>query len=248
MKKLSVIIPTLQKNINLLNNLISTIDRDNFVSEIILIDNSRKGYSFNSEKLRVIIPEKNLFVNPSWNLGVKEAKEQIVALFNDDIIIPENFCKSVILQMNESMGIVGFHRDFIENIKETIPAIKSTKPTLIPASGRCGHFGIVMFFYKTSFYEIPEDIKIFWGDDWLYYQNKKHNTKNYYIVNQKLYHYGGLTSSDKKISMQAKNDSKLYRKYTRNLWQQIFYYEPVFRGFRLTICGLELLYHYDKNH
>lgn len=248
MLKISVIIPTLQKNIELLNNLVKMLDKDSSVSEIIVIDNSTKGYSVESEKLRVIIPKENLFVNPSWNLGVKEAKENLIALLNDDITIPNDFCKNVATQMNENMGIVGFHRDFIENIKEIMPTPETTNLTLTPAKGRCGFFGIAMFFYKTAYYEIPEDMKIFWGDDWLYYQNKKRNKKNYYIANQKIYHWGSLSSNDKVVNPYSKKDSKLYRKYTRKWWQKIFNIEPIFRGFRFTIFTLEIIYHYDKKH
>lgn len=248
MKKVSVVIPTLQKNKELLDNLVRSLDSDISVSEIIVIDNSTKGYSLESGKLRVIVPDENLFVNPSWNLGVREAKEQIVALLNDDITIPDSFCQTILSQMDESMGVIGFHRDFIENTKEIMPVPEATDLTLIPAKGRCGFFGIAMFFYKTSYIEIPEDIKIFWGDDWLYYQNEKLKRKNYYIANQKIYHWGSLSSADKVVNPYSKHDSKLYRKYTRKWWQCILNIEHVYCGFRLTIFGIELLYHYKKEH
>ena len=67
-KQLSVIIPTLQKDINTLNNLVSILVTDEVVNEVIVIDNSLKGYIFDNEKVKVIIPDKNLFVNPSWNM------------------------------------------------------------------------------------------------------------------------------------------------------------------------------------
>ena len=248
MKKVSVVIPTLQKNIEILSNLVKSLDGDDSVSEIILIDNSLKGYNNESKKLRVITPNENLFVNPSWNLGVKEAKEEIVALLNDDVTIPDDFCKKIVEQMNSDMGIVGFHRDFIENIPQVMPIPDSTALKLEEASGRCGFFGIAMFFYKTSYVEIPDDIKIFWGDDWLYTQNKKRKRKNYYIKNQLIYHWGSLSSTDKTVNPYSKHDSKLYRKYTRKWWNYILNIEPVFRGCRFTLFGLELLYHYDKYH
>ncbi|MBO5737714.1 glycosyltransferase [bacterium] len=248
MKKVSVVIPTLQKKLEILNNLIKMLDSDNFVTEIIVIDNSTKGYIYESNKVKVIVPKENLFVNPSWNLGVKESKEDIVALLNDDITIPENFCKNVVSQMNEKMGVVGFHRDYIINIPEIMPTPASTEIALENATGRCGFFGVAMFFYKSSYIEIPEDIKIFWGDDWLYYQNKKRKRENYFITKQEIYHYGSLSSTDKVINPYSEKDSKLYRKYTRKWWQQIFNIESVYKGFRLTILGLELLYHYDKKH
>lgn len=248
MKKLSVVIPTLQKNVKLLNNLVNTLDTDSTVSEIIIIDNSTKGYQFDSKKLKVIIPKENLFVNPSWNFGVNEAKEEVVALLNDDITIPHDFCKNVVEKMNNQMGIVGFHRNFIENIPKVMPIPKTESLYLEKATGRCGFFGIAMFFYKTSYIKIPDDIKIYWGDDWLFYQNKKNHRQNYFIAGQKIYHYGSLSSTDKSINPYSKEDSKLYRKYTRKWWQYIFNLEEVYKGLRLTILGLEILHHYDKKH
>lgn len=248
MKQVSVVIPTLQKNLELLNNLVKNLNNDESVSEIIVIDNSIKGYSYPSHKLRVIMPESNMFVNPSWNFGVKEAKENIVALLNDDITLPENFCKTVVEKMTPDMGIAGFHRDFIENIQVIKEPPELTELTLEKASGRCGFFGVAMFFYKSSYIEIPADIKIFWGDDWLFYQNKKQKRDNYFITNQKIYHWGSLSSTDKVVNPYSKKDAQLYRKYSRKWWQNIFNYETVYKGCRLTIFGIEILHHYDKNH
>ena len=248
MKKISIVIPTLQKNIEMLNNLVRNLETDEAVSEILVIDNSCKGYTLECAKLRVIVPEENLFVNPSWNLGVKEAKEEVVALLNDDVTLPYSFCSRVIEKMTPDMGIVGFHRDFIDNIPQVMPIPDSTELTLEKATGRCGFFGITMFFYKTSYVEIPEDIKIFWGDDWLYYQNKKLKRENYFIVNQRIYHWGSLSSTDKVVNPYSKKDSKLYRKYTRKWWNYIFNIEPVYKGLRITIFGIELLHHWDKKH
>ena len=248
MKKVSVVIPTLQKNLELLNNLVKNLSEDESVSEIIVIDNSVKGYSYDSNKLRVIVPASNMFVNPSWNLGVKEAKEEIVSLLNDDITLPKDFCRSVVEKMSPDMGIVGFHRDYIENkqvIKEP-PEISNL--ILEKADGRCGYFGVAMFFNKQSYIEIPDDIKIFWGDDWLFYQNKKCKRENYFIKGQKIYHWGSLSSTDKVVNPYAKKDACLYRKYTRKWWQYIFNYETVYKGFRVTLFGVELLHHFDKNH
>ena len=146
------------------------------------------------------------------------------------------------------MGIVGYHRDYIINIPEIKPTPTTTNVVLEKATGRCGYFGVAMFLYKSSYIEIPEDIKIYWGDDWLYYQNKKRKRENFFITQQEIYHYGSLSSTDKSVNPYSKKDSKLYRKYTRTWWQQIFNLEPVYKGFRLTMFGLELLYHYDKKH
>lgn len=77
------------------------------------------GFKHSSNKLTVITPEENLFVNPSWNLGVAKAKTEIVALLNDDIILPENYCGDVASSMSSEMGIVGVNGMGIEPLAET---------------------------------------------------------------------------------------------------------------------------------
>ena len=46
MKKISVVIPTLQRDVETLNNLVSTLVNDAMVDEILIIDNSLQNYSF----------------------------------------------------------------------------------------------------------------------------------------------------------------------------------------------------------
>jgi hypothetical protein len=247
-KRVSVVIPTLQKNLELLNNLVKMLDKDPSVSEIIIIDNAIKGYSFDSNKLRVITPKENLFVNPSWNFGAREAKEEIIALLNDDITIPEDFCKNVVSQMTDEMGLVGCHIDYVDNTPEIKAPPENTGIKLKRSFGRNTYFGIAMFVSKKHYYEIPEDIKIFWGDEWLYYQNEKHKFINCDITNQRIYHFGSLSSKTNVANPYMKSDCKLYKKYTKKWWQYVCNCEQVFRGFKLTILGLEFTYHWDKKH
>ena len=114
---LTIIIPTLQKNTNALNNLLSTLDSDNKVGEIIVIDNSLKGIVFKSEKIKIITPKENLYVNPSWNLGVKNAKYNKIGLLNDDIAIPVNFCTQISNLIENKMGLIGMDEKNIQIIK-----------------------------------------------------------------------------------------------------------------------------------
>ena len=246
-RKVSVVIPTLQKNKKLLYNLLSSLDRDCRVSEIIVIDNSCKGLEYSFQKLRVIIPKKNLFVNPSWNLGVKETKEEIVALLNDDITISENFCSNVVEKMTPNMGIVGYNVDFVETSEEILPPPKNTNFTLEKITGRCKHFGIAMFFFKTSFYEIPSELKIYYGDDWLIEQNNIKKHTNYSIRGQKIYHFESMTCKLNEFSNYSENDTKTWQKLTRKWWHNIICIKPVYRGWKITILGLKLLFHFNKS-
>jgi len=236
---LSIIIPTLQKNKEVLYNLIDTLDLDNSVGEIIVIDNSLKGIEYISEKVRVITPKENLFVNPSWNLGVKEAKYDIVALFNDDISISDDFCTNVVSKMTPDMGIVGFNSgDFM-----TVCDKFSQKPiksdiALEPIKYMDKYFGVAMFFFKSAYTTIPNDIKIVYGDNWLIYNCKKKNKICYRINNQQILHIGSLSSSNPKLKPICKNDSKIYKKLTTNLKERLYSFEEHWDCYKLRIFGI----------
>ncbi|MBE7711196.1 MAG: glycosyltransferase [Cyanobacteria bacterium SIG31] len=238
-KKISVVIPTLQKNTTLLFKLLDNLSKDDGVGEIIVIDNSTKGLDYNCEKLKLISPKENMFVNPSWNLGVKEAKYKIVALLNDDIIVPERFCSSVAKKMNSNMGCIGCSRRFIREINDydVVPEKKEIELTEI--SFRNLHWGIAIFFYKTSYYDIPENLKIYCGDDWLIYKNNKAKRKNYCIQNQIIHHYGSLSSGSVEFNRVLHDEEKIYRKLTFSFIENIFSYKRDFSGFRLNLLGLK---------
>ena len=173
MTKISVVIPTLLKNVLFLKNLILTLEKDSNVDEIIVIDNSLKGLEVDSNKLRLITPKENIFVNPSWNLGVKEAKNDIIALLNDDITIPDNFCSRIAAKLQPKMGVVGYYEDFVEITPELVEKPAESEIEFKEIFARPEQWGIAIFFYKTSYFEIPEDLKILFGDDWLIHKNKR---------------------------------------------------------------------------
>ena len=248
MKNISVVIPTLQKNKELLLNLIKSLEKDVNVNEIIVIDNSLKGLDYSGNKLELIIPPSNMYVNPSWNLGVRSAKNDNVAILNDDITIPENFCSSVFEKMTEDMGIVGYNIDFVKETQDILPPPKSDKINLIEIKNRCLHWGIAIFFNKSNYNEIPNDLKIFYGDDWLIYQCKKNRKKIYSITNQEIYHYGSLSSSAGSLNPIAQEEEKIYKKLTRNWKNKLFSFDLLYSGFTVTILGIKFSYHNKKKH
>ncbi len=241
-KKVSVVIPTLQKNVEILDKLIDSLNDDKSVDEILLIDNSAKGYERNSNKLKVIDPKENIYVNPAWNLGTKLAKNDIVGLLNDDIIISDNFCKNIIHQMTPDMGLVGCDRHFIKAIEgeNQVSNIKPDEqnPILQKTSYMDSNYGIAMFYYKSSFYKIPDEIKITYGDVWLYHKNKNTHKNNYRITNQTTYHWGSLSSSIKTYNPICKNDAKLYKKLMIKFKDRLFSYDNIWDCFKIRILGL----------
>ena len=56
------------------------------MGEIIIIDNAPTDFFYDNEKVVTLKQEENIYVNPSWNLGVEESDYDKFIIFNDDII------------------------------------------------------------------------------------------------------------------------------------------------------------------
>jgi len=161
--KYSVVIPTLQKVWSTTKVLINTILKDENVGELILINNCGSSINLVNEKLKIVNLQENIYVNPAWNLGVSLAKFDNIALVNDDILFPNNtFGKFGNL---EEYGILGWSNQK-GNFKVT------------PATERNYNFGVFMVFKKSRYKVIPNELKIWCGDDWLFKNNKNNYTFN----------------------------------------------------------------------
>lgn len=160
MNKFSVIIPTLW----IPNTFKLTIDeciKSELIDEIIIIDNnpaSDNKFNFNSNKIKILTKNENIFVNPAWNWGVSISKNENILLINDDILI-----LNLDLILNEIIKsdyeLIGLNLEKINsgNGVEIHPMIGNRK----------NGFGCFMFVKKSIYPEIPENIKIWYGDDFL---------------------------------------------------------------------------------
>lgn len=214
----SIIIPTMQKDVEILDKLIFELDNSNLVDEILVIDNSTKGFLSNSKKVRVIVPKKNLFVNPAWNLGVREAKNEIVGIFNDDILLPLNFIEEVnnFIQKTPGFGIIGLDSNYIRNYEkkdfETYP--NNSKLTFRPFKKTIytEYFGSAFFIKKENYYEIPKNIKVWCGDNYLLKKNLDNHKTNYEIIGAEIKHLKSMTVGNKKFEKICEKDVYNYAK------------------------------------
>jgi len=164
----SVIIPTIWKSKEI-TNLIDDLNKNNNVTEIILIDNSPKENFLTSDllnvKTKVFKFENNMYVNPSWNFGVLKSNEDNIVLCNDDITF-NSFIFNVLNVEDETL--FGIDSSCYNLEKDSSLQIKDIKT-------RCYGYGCLMFFKKKFFKQIPEQLKIWYGDDFLFkiFKNKK---------------------------------------------------------------------------
>jgi len=173
----TVIIPTLWK-VDFKFELLK-LEQSSFVEEIILIDNNKRQtpdwiYELNLKKLTIVQPNKNLYVNPSWNLGVKIAKCKYIILLNDDVVIDDyNFLNIVLEELEKEKSIIGIDRSCYSNSSTTgIPIFND-----ITHTDRTIGFGCVMFFEKQLYKDIPSEYLIWRGDDFLIDLFKHRNNK-----------------------------------------------------------------------
>jgi hypothetical protein len=165
----SIIIPTIWKN-NRIIKLLEELNTNKSVGEIIIINNNKENtpnIGLNSDKLKIITPDKNIYVNPSWNLGVKKAKYDNIALCNDDITFNTKIFSYLKPKDDSLIGLDDSCYKLIEDQKYQL---------IINKKLNYG-FGCLLIFNKNSYKPIPEFLKIWYGDNYLH-----KNTKNVYSL------------------------------------------------------------------
>ena len=225
---ISVIIPTLFKiNDAFFLKVIEEYLKVPDISEIIIIDNTvdkvskSKSYLKNS-RIKLVIDNDNLFVNPAWNYGVSIAENEYVVLANDDI-----FCRYYLFDKikrylkAEGTGIVTFttlnciydhqlldkiiNRKTITSIDTYISSIDNIKgnDVLITDFKRKG---MLFAFKKENWVDIPDDLIIWAGDDYIYMEMVNKGLINVQIYPYYIYHHdGGSKTCDIYKNMTIRN-------------------------------------------
>ncbi len=197
---ISVIMPTMWKPKGVLERIKQIVNRP-IVSELILIDNTDMGIDLNEDipKLIHIKEGKNTFVNPAWNKGVDIAKEDSLLIVNDDVDTDWSIIDLVAEHITEDKGIIGAGKSCWQYQSGT-PSIKFT-----PYRVSC--YGCVMFIHKNSYVKIPNELKVHYGDDWLFMKSGK---PNFEIINWPMGGESEQTSGLKEFDEIKKLDSNLF--------------------------------------
>jgi glycosyltransferase involved in cell wall biosynthesis len=162
MVKYSVIIPTLWKS-NRTDKLLKHLEECEYVDEIIIIDNASIYKTDRTiGKIRMISFAENIYVNPAWNKGIELAKNNCIALCNDDI----NFDPNIFGVVDESVltysGIIGMGEG---NYKDKIDEEKGPYLEVWQPGVNDWGWGCLILLKKSHWLPIPNDIKIWYGDN-----------------------------------------------------------------------------------
>jgi glycosyltransferase involved in cell wall biosynthesis len=168
MVKFSVIIPTIWKG-TYLKPLLKNLYESEYVDEVIIINNDKKNTPDDfekHEKLTYIETRENIFVNPAWNLGVQIARNQKIIIAQDDVLFDVNTLGKLMDVVDSSqyqlkdLGIMGMNYGnyFLD---EDMSDIKIEGYLHAPA------WACILVFDKSVWKPIPEQLKIWYGDDYI---------------------------------------------------------------------------------
>jgi hypothetical protein len=207
---ISVIIATMWK-CDRLKETLKELDLNSIVGEILLFDNTDNQIKITDiKKLNHILEGKNTYVTAPWNKGARMAKYDKLLILNDDNWMDWGILNILNEYITSDIGVIGMAGNAID-LKET------GDMELVPVTHRHGNFGIAMFIHKDSWIPIPEEMKVWCQDDWLFVKNRNLGKPNYALTNFKIEGNISLTNnildSNSEIQKIREIDLRLKQQY-----------------------------------
>lgn len=173
----SVIIPTLwQQDKKLFKEVLVDLENNSKVKQIVLIDNEpafsasiKETVLSGISKLNHLKMDTNLFVNPSWNLGVKHSTEEHIVILNDDMWFNPSI--TVLLDVYEQhpqrdASAFGMSTSCFPAYDDS-PLPIGSSIEVVSNEGRGTGWGCMFIMNKQNWIDIPEDLKVWFGDDFI---------------------------------------------------------------------------------
>lgn len=183
----SVIVPTMWRGKEFAE-MLPLIDAHPLVGEVLVIDNAkdkRPEWLLRcewSDKIKILKQERNIFVNPAWNLGVSVAAHDQLCFLSDDVRFDVAVFDVLKDHLGPKDGAIGPNGNcFIENHAgyehdtgkpSHVPDVDYTQSIQLENYGKedymdCG-WGVVLFLNKANYIPIPQQFRIFFGDVWIF--------------------------------------------------------------------------------
>lgn len=169
--RFTVIIPTMDKAEKELREMLSKYEECNLVGEILIVDNGPMDFltlhyllKLSPNKLRILYSGPNIYVNPAWNIAAKQAKYPNLLFANDDINI------------TDLDGILQFMLDNIQDGEvigiDITDMNRGYYTATTPEQKEYPGWGSFYAMKRDNYVPIPDDIKIYCGDNIQWVCNK----------------------------------------------------------------------------
>jgi len=215
----TVIIPTMWKY-QPFNSFLDYLVLTPAVGQIVIIDNDPNARPdnlsvLNDPKINLITFGKNIYVNPAWNLGVQMANFERICIMNDDIIFDLRLFNKLIPHISPVRGVYGICPGNQEMGQTPFTnGLIDVEHSPLPYDYRKNFgFGQLMFLHKNNWIDIPDELKIYWGDNFIYDTQYFMMNQNYSITN--LMHYtpqAVTTSTIEERSSMIMYENEVYNK------------------------------------
>ena len=200
------------------------LDDNESISEIIVIDNDEKRkpewMSRKWKKTSIHSFGKNIFVNPAWNFGVEKAKDDNVCILSDDVLFDVSIFDWLVNNKldgptSPAYALRNFNPpDRYDN--DIVPPI--TNPNIKQSYVVPYRFGCLMFVDKRFWIPIPPQLKIYFGDYWIW--------RNYDLRGYKPHYIEGFAFTTRDMTTSGKFGHVNNHEFS--IWQKEIY--PLLKG------------------
>jgi len=193
---ITITVPTMWNFDPFLDFISDIVDID-VISKIIIINNNRSKTPqkkiLEHKKINVIDFGKNIYVNPAWNLGVKFSKTEWVCIMNDDLIFDTKIFYKLKYIDDPNVGSIGLNSGKVEYGQTPVTDGQITFEPYVDQV--CQGFGELMFIKKSNWLDIPKELLIAFGDNYIFDSHYFRGLQNYFITNMFHFHAGSLTNN-----------------------------------------------------
>lgn len=215
---ISVIMPTMWVG-PYYDTMLHAFNEHPLVGEIIIIDNDPEISDptvLALSKVKHFPQPQNIYVNPAWNLGAKLAQYDKLCLYSDDVKFNVAILDRIHDYIDAKYGLMGFKADCVWETTH-IMYDDGKKASLSITDKPNSVYATCLFVHKDSYHEIPEELKIYWGDTYLFYKNRHEGKPNLEMGDVQVLTLLSTTSSMEEFRDITSNERTLSMKYLEPL-------------------------------
>lgn len=181
--KFTVVVPTTWES-TAFTNFLADLVKFPLVDQIIIINNAPEktpdALVLSHEKVRLIFLGENIHTNPAWNIGVKESRNKKICILKDNLIFDIKVFFHVDEILSAKTGVIGICPG---DVNYGQPPFQNGSIKIKPWEGEnIIGYGALMFVHKDSWIDVPDNLKVFYGDNWTFETLLWEGRTNYLIT------------------------------------------------------------------
>lgn len=222
-QKFSVVVPTMWRCKDLTMRQLKALKEHPLVDDVHIIDNDSTRTPIDElmnelgdSRFRIHQMITNVGVNPAWNLGVSLANHDLICIMNDDIEFDTKIFDKLQDKLYEGSGPYG-----LLNSDPTLG-----QPSMVDGSirfknyeqGECIHcWGQLFFFHKSDWTNIPNELLINFGDDFIFYNQLEEKKNPIHLIYDMVFKSPcSMTVTDPTVELVTKEQFEKEKKFYEN--------------------------------